>query len=397
MGIVRLLLALSVVLFHIPGAPFRMIRGTVAVVLFFMISGFLMAVIINEKYARENKPGWITTFYVSRLWRLFPAYWATLFFMVLWFIGTDGPNPFTVHTEGSLLKQVLLMFPNLFIVGQDWHQFLTRVVIEHAGPQWMIDLLSNGTTPRLNDMQMAVGHAWSLSAEICFYAIAPFILASRRTTFIVAGAALLFRFVLITMLEQRGGIWGYYWFPGNFGMFMLGATGYHLHKMLPPREYHKAIGAVALASFVVWLVVFSLKDGVILESPADWSIDRPQFWILYILFAASIPFVFTLTKDVDRRIEGSSKTSILSRAVRWDRELGDLSYSLYLIHGIVVGLIYYRWKAPHAVYSDMIMAVFMCLVAAYILNRFVEQPAEALRRKWADDRLRNAKPDTISA
>ncbi|KQO80232.1 hypothetical protein ASF29_19940 [Rhizobium sp. Leaf262] len=365
-----------------------MINGLVAVVLFFMISGFLMAVIINEKYTIGKKPSWVTTFYVSRLWRLFPAYWATLAFMVVWFIGTDGPNPFTLHTEGSMLKQVLLMFPNLLIVGQDWHQFLTRVVVEQAGPQWMINLLTNGTTPRLNNMQMAVGHAWSLSAEICFYAVAPFILVSRRTTFIVAGAALLFRFLLIMVFEQRGGIWGYYWFPGNFCMFMLGATSYHLHKMLPPREYHRAIGATALACFIAWLAIFALKDGVILESPTDWSIDRPRFWILYILFAASIPFVFTLTKDVDRRIEGSSRLGIWSKVIMWDRELGDLSYSLYLIHGIVVGLIYYRWNAPRGMYSDMIMAVFMCLVAAYILNRFVEQPAEALRRRWADGRLR---------
>jgi peptidoglycan/LPS O-acetylase OafA/YrhL len=368
-----------------------MINGAVAVVLFFMISGFYMAMVINETYSRGRQPGWVMTFYGARLWRLFPAYLATLASMVVWFHGTNGPNPFAFHSDGPVADHVLLMLPNLLMIGQDWHQFLTRVLVEHAGPQWLIDFLSAHGTYVLGDQYMAIGHAWSLSSEICFYLVAPFIVTSRKRTFAVTAVALLFRFILLTVFEQRGGIWGYYFFPGAFCMFMMGAASYHVNQMMPRRDLHRRIGAAALSVFLVWFLGMALHYKVLMQSRADWSIDQPKFWLLYVLFAFFMPFVFALTKDVDHKVESSSwRVNYRALMVRWDRQLGDLSYALYLIHGIVVGIIYYRWNAPQGQPADMIVAVLASIVAAALLNRYVEQPAERWRRKWASRRLERA-------
>ena len=51
MGVLRCLLALSVLLAHDVDGWFKLIDGAVAVQCFFLISGFYMALVLNERYA----------------------------------------------------------------------------------------------------------------------------------------------------------------------------------------------------------------------------------------------------------------------------------------------------------------------------------------------------------
>ena len=67
-GIIRLLLALSVVSAHISGSPLiSFVGGETAVRIFFVISGFYMQMIIGE-YSTKYK------FWLSRYIRIFPTY-----------------------------------------------------------------------------------------------------------------------------------------------------------------------------------------------------------------------------------------------------------------------------------------------------------------------------------
>jgi peptidoglycan/LPS O-acetylase OafA/YrhL len=61
LGVLRILLALSVLLWHVPGSHLRLLNAQVVVLLFFVISGFYMALVIDEKYAPSG-PGWIRRF-----------------------------------------------------------------------------------------------------------------------------------------------------------------------------------------------------------------------------------------------------------------------------------------------------------------------------------------------
>src|SRR3954451_14766869 len=69
MGSLRLYLALSVVLAHF-GIPLGFPTSDVAVQSFFVISGFYMALVLNEKYG----PGCYWLFISNRLLRLWPTY-----------------------------------------------------------------------------------------------------------------------------------------------------------------------------------------------------------------------------------------------------------------------------------------------------------------------------------
>ena len=77
MGAIRLLLALSVVAVH-GGAifGFSMVGGQIAVQSFYIISGFYMSLILNEKYIGVNNS--YRLFLTNRLIRLYPIYWSVL-------------------------------------------------------------------------------------------------------------------------------------------------------------------------------------------------------------------------------------------------------------------------------------------------------------------------------
>ena len=70
MGVLRCLLALSVLLVHDVDGWFKLIDGAAAVQCFFLISGFYMALVLNERYAD------LGSFYFNRALRLLPTYWA---------------------------------------------------------------------------------------------------------------------------------------------------------------------------------------------------------------------------------------------------------------------------------------------------------------------------------
>ena len=74
MGLIRLLLALAVVVGHswqIRGLSF--VTPSFAVSIFFAISGFYMALVLNSKYDVSLRGSRL--FWSNRLLRLFPTYW----------------------------------------------------------------------------------------------------------------------------------------------------------------------------------------------------------------------------------------------------------------------------------------------------------------------------------
>jgi peptidoglycan/LPS O-acetylase OafA/YrhL len=361
MGLIRFALALSVVFWHIRGAPFHLMNAAAAVTLFFIISGFYMAMVINEKYAPAGG-SWIKTFYIARFWRLYPPYFVLLLIMMAWGAPTNAPSPLLGALPMSPLPQISLIFSNVFLFGQDVHQFLVRVRVENAGPAVLLDLIHRINPVVLQDNMMVIGHAWSLSVEAMFYLVAPFIVRSASRTAMLLAAALVFRFALLEVFDQRSGIWGYYFFPGTLCMFLLGSASYHLRSALP--RLGPTVGYVAMTAFAMWFVVLSTVNGVLMESPADWSIDRPKFWVLYIAFAAAVPFIFDATKKS-----------------RVDREIGELSYPLYLVHGLVVQLVYYRWSGPQGSIPDAWATVVLSIIAAYAIRQLVELPIERYRAR----------------
>ena len=79
MGILRLLFAACVVLWHCPtGIVERFIHPALAVQCFYAISGFLIQMVIRAKY--QGAPHWRRRFWASRFLRIYPLY---IFFLML--------------------------------------------------------------------------------------------------------------------------------------------------------------------------------------------------------------------------------------------------------------------------------------------------------------------------
>ena len=189
MGAIRFTLALSVAVWHLPCAPFRLLNAAVAVLAFFTISGFYMAMVLSEKYPAAK------SFYAARFLRLYPAYAAVAAFMVLWFVLTNSPTAFTTRLPVSLAEQTVLAFLNIAVAGQDFYEFSRNAF---------------GSGNFLNAQWMLVGQAWSLSSEIFFYCLAPFAVRSAARTIALLVLALATRWALIGWLGLPSPIWGYF-------------------------------------------------------------------------------------------------------------------------------------------------------------------------------------------
>jgi len=68
MGIIRTLLAISVLITHSqPIFEIFLLNGDLAVTLFFIISGFLISLAFEKKYKRN-----LAAFYINRVLRVYP-------------------------------------------------------------------------------------------------------------------------------------------------------------------------------------------------------------------------------------------------------------------------------------------------------------------------------------
>ena len=130
MGKLRLLLALAVVAAHYgPVFGTKLVGGEVAVKSFFMISGFYMSLVLNEKYVKEKSS--YALFISNRFLRLYPIYWVILLMTALYSVFqvfyTGGANAGRMNiayeyiTSGRPLDQfsiVFLILANIFYLDR---------------------------------------------------------------------------------------------------------------------------------------------------------------------------------------------------------------------------------------------------------------------------------------
>ena len=82
MGLIRFLLASMVVLFHTSSIfGYHPMTGNVAVQCFYIISGFYMTLILNEKYTGRKSN---TLFYTNRALKIYPIYFTVLIMLIVW-------------------------------------------------------------------------------------------------------------------------------------------------------------------------------------------------------------------------------------------------------------------------------------------------------------------------
>ena len=334
MGILRLFLALTVLDWHyqFAGAPIFPFSFA-AVACFFVISGFYMALILNEKY--QINTGGISLFYANRLLRLYPTNIVIL--TVYSVFATAGFCPPFSYSFGSLADQVLI-FPHV-VVG--------NVLL------------------RPGDNVLVFGPLYTVGLEIIFYAVAPFIvtLRLRYLAAILTAAACVHYGLHFAGLPSRP--WQYEFFPGILYFFMLGAMAFRGLRLIRTWLYPRRLGLLTLPIFILycaWVRPVSIGDFT-----NSWAMAA-----LYVLAAVMIPFLFEATRDLS-----------------WDRFVGDLSYPLYASH-MAVGLII-AGKPPGPDHASLTHTGVLLgsLAVALALSVGVERPVDRLRERFFKRIARN--------
>ncbi|MYL83052.1 acyltransferase family protein [Desulfovibrio aerotolerans] len=350
MGLVRFLLAAAVVINHTgPLYGLVLTDGYMAIKVFFIISGFYMALILTEKY---NGPGQTSLFFSNRFLRLFPLYWVVL----LLSLGVSLVFKFGLHTALLLgpwqtwlghLKPAtiaLLAAANITIFGQDLLFFssltdagtlaLSTDALYRATPAWFF---------------LLIPQSWTISLELVFYALAPWLV--RRSTGVLvalAGASFVLR-VLIYWADLPFDPWKQRFFPVECGFFLLGILAYRLYAALKP---------VAIPQATLWKIV-----GLYLAALLGYQF-LPGFMgkelYLYAATVLSIPFLFRLTKKM-----------------AYDRTLGELSYPIYITHWTVILMVEYACGRAHL----PAIALIATVAVSWLLNRFVADPIEGYRQR----------------
>lgn len=364
MGLLRVLLALSVVIGHT--APFlgmTMVGGKLAVQGFFIVSGFYMSLILNEKYPADGAGTWL--FYSNRFLRIYPMYWAVLAIALAQFVGIFAveyfaPGFFRAHFHSltaigpaqefwnlSADKIAFITVTNVTLVGMDLSYFL-RFDLDHLA------FTSNWQLHEPYPFRFYfVSQAWTLAIEVVVYALAP--LVFRRSLGFL-GAALVASFALRTMAFDAGygaDPWNYRFLPFEFALFLVGALLYRLYRAAPGLIGHRAVGLICLVVGIASVIGYPAVPDA---GGALLGFEARELLFLAV-FAACIPATFAVSKGW--------------RADRW---IGELSYPIYLCHLLVVQLC-----NGHFGYGD-IKPVAGTIIAAIALTIAIERPLDRFRQ-----------------
>jgi peptidoglycan/LPS O-acetylase OafA/YrhL len=345
MGVFRLLLAFCVVLAHGLNIPVPAATADVAVQTFYIVSGFYMGLILTEKYHE------FSAFFTNRLLRLYPVYLVVLLVtlahsMIRMLMGRSAAEPGLLtyvanFHQLNFLSRAYLVTTNIALWGQDLALFLRMSGGGHALAFTTNYSLSHPPVEKF----LLVPQAWSLSIELCFYLLAPW-LVGRSTklllTFVTASV------VGRLMLAQAGlsfDPWTYRFLPVEIGLFILGIL---IYRSMSRRQASIWTQRAALAGLLLGTLTLSAFPGEVIKRLAFYG---------YCCWA--LPLVFQLT-----------------RHNRLDRYLGELSYPVYLSHLLVISVALYSHLSGPALHVLMFVSV---LAASLLLQDLVQKPVDRYR------------------
>jgi peptidoglycan/LPS O-acetylase OafA/YrhL len=357
MGILRTILALAVVVYHsFKIFGLHMCGGQVAVESFYMISGFYMALILNEKYVGI---GSYKKFILSRFYRIFPVYWiilsCALLMSVIGYLAFDKAFYLSRYISNyhclSFITILYFIAENIIVMGQDVLYFLR--LDELCKPVLTYNVLSYKHT---GYQYLLVPQAWSISIEFMFYLVAPFLVTKHfkwQLAFVVIGIAAKIYFDHVRYLSFDP--WTYRFFPFELAFFLAGSLAYKYYKHIEDKSVSTLLGKALLAICV--LGVFFIDE---LKMEENWRNS-----LFYVVLVCSLPFLFHAFKNS-----------------RIDRYIGELSFSLYICHHLVVSLCrgWFFSHPPYIVFYGYTV-VLSSLMLAFLLQITAVKAIEQYRKK----------------
>ncbi len=312
----RALAVITVLLFHLDKEIFR--GGFIGVDIFFVISGFLMIKILREKkYSVVN-------FYIKRFKRIFPV---LLFVCILTVL--IGSKILFLHEFNSLIKD------NIAALTFTSNIFFWLKLKSYFSDTTIIPLL----------------HTWSLSLEIQFYLIIPFIILILNKLSLKSQVFFLFSIILLSLVLCAlflGRDQSFYLIPFRINEFFLGTILY----LIPKKNFYKRINGDFVFIIYNSLIIFLLFNYENINFPGVHGFLICLFTILFLYFNN-----YRLVKNL-----------INFNVVQF---IGKISYSLFLIHLPV--LVFYKIYLVHEVeFLQKIFLLFFIFILSAFTYYFVE-------------------------
>lgn len=216
-------MAISVLSAHsTPIFGIKMFDAVPAVKLFYVISGFYMALVLSTKYKSISS---LRDFYFNRFLRLYPAYFI-IAVLTLWAMRHYDSHSFYELFALPWPSLITVTASNLLLFGQDWLIFFheTQAGYFLPGPSLIYETLP----ARFN----IVGVSWTLGVECTFYLFVP-LFVRMRIFWILAIVVLL---LIIRNYAMTHGIdsnpWQYRFFPFELPLFLSGMIGYRVYEKI---------------------------------------------------------------------------------------------------------------------------------------------------------------------
>jgi peptidoglycan/LPS O-acetylase OafA/YrhL len=262
------------------------VSGSYAVFIFFCISGYLMAKILDRDYG----PGSLSRFYWNRAARILPVYYLAVVF-------TAAVLPYAISLH-------------------DWQVLL---------------FLNNYFPARFPNAPL-----WSLATEVQFYILAP----------AVAWATRRWRATPLVLLAVGAGVKLSYWFgfellplpaqnvvymglEANLIYFMTGWSAYTYRDRLPTMGAATGIALIGVALAGMWLFHFYFMENTVL------GLYRSPAWMLAFPLLMCVVALITLP-GLDDGGHAMKRVSVYAYALYF---LGVTSYSAYVLHMAVFNVI----------------------------------------------------------
>ncbi len=345
MGILRLLLAIIVVIYHAKELHlYTLLDQTSAILSFFVISGFYMALILDGKYHKKF------IFYMSRFLRIFPLYWAALIITVL--LGLLKTSIFPGQVENSITHYIhysshlsgnAAIFEALNFISRNITLIITTDyihIVQNLAPGYLI-----------------VNPAWTLQVELLFYLIVPFLLRITKgfLAFTLFYVFLFYGIITPFNLLPQSSLLTI--FASYLIYFLLGICSYkYIYKRIEKKKISPNTKYL-LGAFFLFIIFYQILPFKFAEN------NFPFNAVYFVPFAILISYLFHYTKN--------SKI---------DRFIGELSYPVYITHMIFVKLIF-SFPIPSVPYLNSLLICCLTIIFSLFLVKFIQTPIDNFRHR----------------
>ncbi len=340
LGIFRYLLALAVAASHL-WSETTWLGGSYAVFCFYLVSGYLMALILNEVYTARGD-SW--RYLANRALRIYPPYLAVMLLSVI------AAALFASHLDQGVAPG--LKMHHVFNQPASWRDWLGNITLLYPP-----------------DTPLAVSQGWSLRVELAYYLAMIVLVRHPRRVALWLGLSVVYVFYL--HYSEASFYHRYASISGASIAFASGAALYHLRQRYSLPGWHLPVAATLFFTHLL-LAPGYWTDGVQREG-LQWMFNARTYG-LYLNLTLGAYLMFAIVSSAEKAGKLSS----------FGKVLGDVAYAIFLVHW-VVALALVAAGVPFYDRAYFLPVAFVALhIAALAIYLLVEKPVNERLR----DRIR---------